>query len=160
MFNDNLIILPSSIHEMLFLPASTCDRHEYLKAMVAHVNRTELDVDDILSDNVYYYARNTDKLNIIWSSSRLLWLLYRKIPIPQDLGAGSSSIVNTTVWTFQPIYRSAGACCLDTQLALYFIAYRKSTCYDLSMPLNSKLIPWHDLPSIVANTLELPTMFF
>lgn len=65
MFKDNLILLPSSIHEMLFLPASTCDRHEYLKEMVSHVNRTELDVDDILSDNVYYYERNTDKLNII-----------------------------------------------------------------------------------------------
>ena len=64
-FKDGLILLPSSIHEMLFLPASTCDRHEYLKEMVAHVNRTELDADDILSDNVYYYDKNTDKLKII-----------------------------------------------------------------------------------------------
>lgn len=65
MINDDLILLPSSIHEMLFLPASTCDRHDYLKEMVAHVNRTELDADDVLSDNVYYYDRDTDKLNII-----------------------------------------------------------------------------------------------
>ena len=65
MFDDDLILLPSSIHEMLFLPASTCDRHEYLKEMVGHVNRTELDADDILSDNVYYYDKNTDKLKII-----------------------------------------------------------------------------------------------
>lgn len=65
MFKDDLILLPSSIHEMLFLPASTCDCHEYLKAMVFQVNRTELDTDDILSDNVYYYARNADKLKII-----------------------------------------------------------------------------------------------
>lgn len=65
MFNDDLILLPSSIHEMLFLPASTCDCHESLKAMVFQVNRNELDADDVLSDNVYYYDRKADKLKII-----------------------------------------------------------------------------------------------
>lgn len=63
--NDDLYLIPSSVHEMLLLPASTCDRHEYLKAMVAHVNRTELDADDVLSDSIYYYDRKTDKLKII-----------------------------------------------------------------------------------------------
>lgn len=65
MFNDDLIFLPSSIHEMLLLPASTCDCPECLKEMVFYVNRTELDADDVLSDNVYYYDRNTDNLKII-----------------------------------------------------------------------------------------------
>ena len=65
MFNDDLILLPSSNHEMLFLPTSTCDHPEILKEMVFYVNRTELDADDVLSDNVYYYDRNTDKLRII-----------------------------------------------------------------------------------------------
>lgn len=65
MLNDDLILLPSSIHEMLLLPASTCDCPEVLKEMVFYVNRTELDVDDVLSDNVYYYDRNTDNLKII-----------------------------------------------------------------------------------------------
>lgn len=64
-FDENLILLPSSIHEMLFLPASTCDHPEVLKEMVFYVNRTELDANDVLSDNVYYYDRNTDKLKII-----------------------------------------------------------------------------------------------
>lgn len=64
-FDDNLFILPSSIHEMLFLPASACDCPEFLKDMVSQVNRTELDADDVLSDNVYYYDRHSDKLKII-----------------------------------------------------------------------------------------------
>lgn len=65
MFDDDLILLPSSIHEMLFLPASTCDRHEPLKEMVHTVNRTQLDADDVLSDNVYYYDRQSDQLKIL-----------------------------------------------------------------------------------------------
>lgn len=65
MFDDNLILLPSSIHEMLFLPASTCDCHESLQEMVHFVNRAQLDADDVLSDNVYYYDSQIDQLKIL-----------------------------------------------------------------------------------------------
>lgn len=63
--NDDLILLPSSIHEMLLLPASTCDCHESLKEMVHFVNQAELDVDDVLSDNAYYYDSQSDQLKIL-----------------------------------------------------------------------------------------------
>lgn len=63
--NDDLYLIPSSVHEMLLLPASACDCPECLKDMVSYVNRAELDADDVLSDNVYHYDRNTDKLEII-----------------------------------------------------------------------------------------------
>ncbi len=64
-FDDDLFILPSSIHEMIFMPASACDSPESLKDMVLSVNQTELDEDDVLSNSVYYYDRKTDKLKII-----------------------------------------------------------------------------------------------
>lgn len=65
LFGDDLFILPSSIHEMLFMPASVCSRPEALKDMVLSVNQTELDEDDVLSNNVYFYDRKIDKLKII-----------------------------------------------------------------------------------------------
>ena len=64
-FDDDLFILPSSIHEMLFMPASVCSCPEFLKEMVLSVNQTELDEDDVLSNSVYYYDRKTDNLKII-----------------------------------------------------------------------------------------------
>ncbi|MCM1259280.1 MAG: DUF5688 family protein [Roseburia sp.] len=65
LFEDDLFILPSSIHEMIFIPASVCGRPEALKDMVSFVNQTELDEDDVLSNSVYYYDRQTDKLKIL-----------------------------------------------------------------------------------------------
>ena len=51
----NFFILPSSIHELLFLQDNgTMDRHE-LTAMVRSINAAAVSPEDQLSDNVYHY---------------------------------------------------------------------------------------------------------
>jgi len=48
-------ILPSSIHETLFIPANTGIEQEELLKMVREVNEKEVSPDEELSDHVYRY---------------------------------------------------------------------------------------------------------
>lgn len=63
---DNLIIIPSSIHEVLIIPESSA-KPEYtmddFRIMVAEINETELTDDEILSDHAYFYERETGILS-------------------------------------------------------------------------------------------------
>ena len=54
-FQDDLYILPSSIHELLVLPAGTFDVDDLTK-MVEEVNCNVVDAEDVLSDTVYFYS--------------------------------------------------------------------------------------------------------
>lgn len=62
--NCNIFILPSSIHELILIPAEDKSKAAELREMVQSVNRTELQEIEILSDNVYYYDRELDKITI------------------------------------------------------------------------------------------------
>lgn len=62
--NCNLYILPSSIHEVIIVPGKDKTKATELREMVQSVNRTELQEIEILSDNVYYYDREKDKITI------------------------------------------------------------------------------------------------
>lgn len=55
LMNDDLVILPSSRHEVIVLPAREATEYEYLKSMVMEVNRTQVSDEDYLSDSVYFY---------------------------------------------------------------------------------------------------------
>ena len=59
---QDLYILPSSIHEVILLPANEIGNPEELKEMVREVNQHEVAGDEILSDHVYYYSRKQKKL--------------------------------------------------------------------------------------------------
>lgn len=61
--NDNLFILPSSIHELLAIPAGQADI-DILRQMVREVNDTEVAPDEILSYEVYLYNRDTGEIKI------------------------------------------------------------------------------------------------
>ena len=61
----DLIILPSSVHEVLLLPYDDNADIGTFKEMVYDVNRTEVNRVDFLSDNVYLYRRDTDLLEIV-----------------------------------------------------------------------------------------------
>ena len=61
---SDVFILPSSIHETLLIPVNTDMDVEYLRDMVKTVNRTEVAPDEVLSDNVYYYNRLTDRVEL------------------------------------------------------------------------------------------------
>lgn len=60
----NFYILPSSVHEVILLPEDRVDRSENLLGMVTEVNRTQLAPEDILSDTVYYYDRESGEISI------------------------------------------------------------------------------------------------
>lgn len=63
---SDIIILPSSIHEVILLPdtAGTNDYKE-LKGIVKDVNQTDVPAEDILSDHVYRYSYERKKLEIV-----------------------------------------------------------------------------------------------
>ena len=63
-FGD-LYVLPSSLHEILVLPATIAppDAAEELAKMVKDVNRTVVEAGDWLSDNAFFYAKEDEKLS-------------------------------------------------------------------------------------------------
>lgn len=62
---SDLIILPSSIHEVLILAFREDLSISELKEMVYNINKSEVPVVDILSDSVYRYSREDDKIYIV-----------------------------------------------------------------------------------------------
>lgn len=63
--HDNLIIIPSSIHEVLILPESaTKNLYTFadFKEMITDANETHLTDDEILSDHAYFYSQSTNEL--------------------------------------------------------------------------------------------------
>ena len=60
--DQDLIIIPSSIHEILYLPVSAVDDMDYVTQMIQSVNESEVSVDEILSDHPYLYSRESHKL--------------------------------------------------------------------------------------------------
>lgn len=55
---DKVWIIPSSIHETLLIPCDLMPDTEYVKGMVKEVNATQVQPEEILSDNVYVYDGN------------------------------------------------------------------------------------------------------
>ncbi len=64
-FDSDLLILPSSIHEVIILP----DIYEYdpdhMRSMVREINETQVDVEDRLSDNIYRFERDTNEIRLV-----------------------------------------------------------------------------------------------
>ena len=61
---SDFYILPSSVHEVLFVPARDGMDVMELSQMVREVNSTEVSVQDYLSDSVYYYSLEDDVVSI------------------------------------------------------------------------------------------------
>lgn len=62
---QDLIILPSSIHEVLLIPHTDNINFPELSEMVHYINRTEVPDEDRLSDQIYYYDRGRDQVSLI-----------------------------------------------------------------------------------------------
>lgn len=58
-------IIPSSIHEVVLIPDTLDMDINYMKAMVKKVNGTEVSPDEVLSDNVYRYDIDTDRIEMM-----------------------------------------------------------------------------------------------
>lgn len=57
---SDFFILPSSIHELVLLPANNMSAICELSEMVKEVNLAEVSNEEILSDHAYYYSRKND----------------------------------------------------------------------------------------------------
>lgn len=61
---SDFYILPSSIHETLLVPVSDQMEVGALRSMVREVNATQVAPEEVLSDNVYIYRREDDKISL------------------------------------------------------------------------------------------------
>ena len=62
-FDENLYVIPSSIHEILVMPENAADGAE-LKNIIEENNREVVDEKEWLSDNLYFYDRKLERLEI------------------------------------------------------------------------------------------------
>lgn len=60
----NIIILPSSVHEVILLPEDDEMDKSFLSDMVSEANQSSVGLIDLLSDEVYYYNRETKTISI------------------------------------------------------------------------------------------------
>ena len=63
-FGDDLMVLPSSVHETLLIPQGAGLQIDLLKAMVHEINREEVAPSDFLSNNVYIFSKQENQLRI------------------------------------------------------------------------------------------------
>jgi len=62
-YESNLLIIPSSIHECIVIPTNQLDMDvEEATEIVKAVNTTEVPEEEILSDHVYIFNRDTSKI--------------------------------------------------------------------------------------------------
>lgn len=62
-FNSDLVIIPSSVHEVLFFPTIELDSYSNFNDLVKEVNANELEPQDILSDHLYYYSKSNNAIS-------------------------------------------------------------------------------------------------
>lgn len=58
-YKSNAIIIPSSVHEIIVIPARDSSQIEMISEMIEEVNREELPESEFLSNTAYYYERKT-----------------------------------------------------------------------------------------------------
>lgn len=63
-FQSDLIILPSSIHEVIVLPVSGEEQFDEMNEMIEDINKEQVADEEVLSGHLYYYNRSTEKLMI------------------------------------------------------------------------------------------------
>lgn len=75
--DDDLVILPSSIHEVMLLSDKFADSYEYLKDMVTAINQLEVPPADHLSNQVYKYFRETDEIVVVTGDTMMKSVIYK-----------------------------------------------------------------------------------
>ena len=61
---QDIYILPSSIHEVILLPATEEDNPRLLKEMVEEINGTQVEPEEVLSNSIYFYERKTGEFYV------------------------------------------------------------------------------------------------
>lgn len=62
--NCDLFILPSSVHEVLIIPVKNQTTSQELSNMVKDVNSSQLSREEVLSDHVYYFSRESGQITM------------------------------------------------------------------------------------------------
>lgn len=62
--DTSFYILPASVHELIVLPALTEYTEDMLRGLVREVNATEVGDEDKLSDELYYWDYETEKISV------------------------------------------------------------------------------------------------
>ena len=62
---SDLIILPSSVHEVILLPTMDDEDAAELRRIVQDINEKEVQEEERLSDEVYYFRRSTGAVELI-----------------------------------------------------------------------------------------------
>lgn len=64
LLGGDFYILPSSVHECILAPQSCYMSQEQLSEMVAEINEEHVEVQEVLSDQAYYYMGEDGSINI------------------------------------------------------------------------------------------------
>lgn len=67
--DSDLIILPSSIHEVLLVPDIQMHSYEDFREMVQSINASDVPKEDFLSDEIYLYRRKNNAGIMKWNAS-------------------------------------------------------------------------------------------
>ena len=60
--DSSFYIIPSSIHELLLLPAEHDEESREIKSMIREINDTQVSEEEILSYSLYFYDREKGKI--------------------------------------------------------------------------------------------------
>lgn len=69
LMENDIIIIPSSIHEVLLIPDADDLSYEDLGAMVLSVNQNEVPLEDRLSNQVYLYSKSKGQFSTVSASA-------------------------------------------------------------------------------------------
>lgn len=64
---SDLLIIPSSVHEVLLMEDGAEQDYEWLRSIVKEVNRSQVEPEEVLSGNLYRYVREKEKIEEIVS---------------------------------------------------------------------------------------------
>lgn len=62
---ESYYLIPSSVHEVILIPASAVGDSRELCALVQEMNRTQVRSTEVLSDTIYLYSEETRRLEMI-----------------------------------------------------------------------------------------------
>ena len=68
---ERLVIIPSSVHEMLLVPMEDGNPWKRLKKVITEVNETMLQKEEWLSDHAYLYEKESNRLGWIADDGRI-----------------------------------------------------------------------------------------
>lgn len=68
---SDVVIIPSSTHEVLLIPDQKLNYDEFL-AMVVDINKKEVPEEDVLANSVYRYERKTKQITILRQVNRII----------------------------------------------------------------------------------------